>query len=321
MKLSEAISTYVQRRHLEGSTYINGEEILRSFQRRTGDVSLDRVSDQDVVGFLNGPRTRAITKRGKYSMLSRFLQFWASRDEMPVLILTPPPLCKPAYAPYIYTRSQIRTLLTTTRISQKRSPLVDAATLRMFLLTLYATGALVSEAIGLRLGDLDHGRRRLTLQNRVPARRRCIPICQDFRSEILAHLRSRHRGRSLDVPLFSTISGEPLNQRYLDARFRRLRKLAAVARRDTYERPACMQDLRATFAVHRLTSWIKQGVDLNRVLPSLSVYMGYSGLAAAEKYLPLTPERFRKELRMLSPQRGRSHWRDDKKLMHFLHNL
>ena len=82
-----------------------------------------------------------------------------------------------------------------------------------------------------------------------------------------------------------------------------------------------MQDLRPTFAVHRLTSWIKQGVDMNRMLPALSAYMGYSGLVAAEKFLALTPERFRRQLRILSPENGRKHWRNDCELMTFLAKL
>jgi integrase/recombinase XerD len=79
-----------------------------------------------------------------------------------------------------------------------------------------------------------------------------------------------------------------------------------------------MRDLRSTFAVHRITSWIKEGADLNRMLPALAAYMGNVSLASTEKYLSLTPERFRKELQKLSPQRGNGHWRDNPALIKFL---
>jgi ribosomal protein S16 len=48
-------------------------------------------------------------------------------------------------------------------------------------------------------------------------------------------------------------------------------------------------DLRVTFAVHRITSWIKNGADLNQMLPALAAYMGQVGLGHTDKYLALTP--------------------------------
>ena len=60
-----------------------------------------------------------------------------------------------------------------------------------------------------------------------------------------------------------------------------------------------MDDLRTTFAVHRLTTWLRQGADLNRLIPALSAYMGQCGLGSSERYLKLTPERFRTQLNRL----------------------
>jgi hypothetical protein len=82
-----------------------------------------------------------------------------------------------------------------------------------------------------------------------------------------------------------------------------------------------MDDLRITFAVHRITSWIRNGANLNRMLPALAAYMGQVGLGATDRYLLLTPERYRKQLDILSPMRGKKHWRDDKELMAFVRTL
>jgi hypothetical protein len=62
--------------------------------------------------------------------------------------------------------------------------------------------------------------------------------------------------------------------------------------------------------------------DLNRLIPALSAYMGQCGLGSSERCLKLTPERFRKELVKLSPQRPKKRrWRDDSPLMKFLAEL
>jgi hypothetical protein len=57
------------------------------------------------------------------------------------------------------------------------------------------------------------------------------------------------------------------------------------------------------------------------MLPALSVYMGQVGLTSTERYLSMTPERFRKELNKLSPDKGKRHWRHDTVLMRFLEGL
>jgi hypothetical protein len=64
---------------------------------------------------------------------------------------------------------------------------------------------------------------------------------------------------------------------------------------------------------------MKRGSDLNRMLPALAAYMGLSDLSSTERFLKLTPERFRKTVAKLSPKKSRKRWRDDPELMRFLH--
>jgi hypothetical protein len=54
------------------------------------------------------------------------------------------------------------------------------------------------------------------------------------------------------------------------------------------------------------------------MLPALAAYIGQQELASTERYLSLTPERFRKELDKLSPMRRKQRWRNNPNLMNFL---
>jgi integrase/recombinase XerD len=47
---------------------------------------------------------------------------------------------------------------------------------------------------------------------------------------------------------------------------------------------------RHTFAVHRLMSWYRQGADVQRLLPHLSVYLGHVHIRTTQVYLSMTPE-------------------------------
>ena len=42
--------------------------------------------------------------------------------------------------------------------------------------------------------------------------------------------------------------------------------------------------------MHRLTSWYRDGADMQRLLPALSTYLGHANLDGTSVYLSMTPE-------------------------------
>lgn len=135
------------------------------------------------------------------------------------------------------------------------------------------------------------------------------------------YLRSRSRVATSDKHFFLNKYGKGIKRPTLHTAFQRIRRSSGIVRLDDAHYQPRMQDLRHTFAVHRITSWIKHGADLNRMLPALAAYMGQLGLGSTERYLSLTAERFRTQLLKLSPARGHKRWRDDAALMKFLADL
>jgi integrase/recombinase XerD len=102
--------------------------------------------------------------------------------------------------------------------------------------------------------------------------------------------------------------------------FRKQREILNIRREKTATYQPRLHDLKYTFAVHRITWWIRSNQDLNRMLPALAAYMGMK-LISTERYFHLMPERFRKQLNKLSPKSSKSHWRNNRELMTFLNSL
>lgn len=323
MKLSEAIEIYVSRKHANGVTFGGGTKVLLSFWRSVGDASLDAINCQNVIGFLDKPGTSPTRWRRKYNDLSHFFEYWISREQMPRLLLPParaPELTR--FVPFIYTKAEIHTLLEGVRTAQAPEYCsVDAATMRTALLTLYATGASVSEILGLECKDIDLHKGFLTIRSRRFSRSRRLPINSDLVEQLRKYVKLRGDGSRATGYLFLNRFGKPMSQANLTRRFQILRRHCGIQRSSEASYQPRVQDLRATFAVHRITSWIRSGADLNRMLPALAAYMGNAGLATTERFLALTPERFRKDLDKLSPRRATRHWRDNRKLMEFLDKL
>jgi integrase/recombinase XerD len=319
MRLSEGIELYVVQRRAEGLLFNHGEEFFHRFCRRVGDVQLNELTARDVLRFLDEPLTSTTTWRGKHQLLDQFFAFWSCRKMAPEFLM--PPRKRPVrqtFIPYVYTRAELRALLTATTQVEKSNSVINAPTLRTFLLLLYGTGSSLGEMLALRYDDVDLKKGFLTIRNRNPGRDRRLPIGHDLQEALGKYTRWRNRRGLEGDHLLLTKTGNALGVPTITQNFRRLRAIAGVVRRDSTPQQPRMQDLRITFAVHRITSWIRNGANLNRMLPALAVYMGQVGLGATEKYLLMTPEHFRKQLNQLSPKRGKKRWRDDKELMRFL---
>ena len=324
MNLSQSIDSYMLHKRSYGMSCREAKRILKAFLESIGDIFLWKITTERVQSFLDGSGASVQAWRSKHSVLRRFFEHWNWRGEMPFVMMPPlRPAVRRTVIPHIYTKPQIRSLLAATKFSQKRMRCkADAATLRMFILMLYATGAKHCELVNMRREDIAFKQSQLIFRGTGHKPPRSIPIGLDLKRELKAYLtcnnrRPPRRGETI----FLSKSGEPLCRENFTSCFQRARKIAGLTREREVANSPQMQHFRPTFAVHRITSWIKSGASLNRLLPALSTYMGYASLEQANDYLSLTPERFKKELQKLSPKRGHKRWRDDSELMRFLHSL
>jgi len=322
VKLSEGIEQYLQYKQTRGIGFEKGYKNFQGFSKRLGNVAIAEIQTRDVLRFLNGPKTSAVTFRSKYSQLRYFFEYWAVRGIIPEFTMPPNrPLQRQTFTPYIYTREEIRRLLQATRTPMTAVDTLHPQTLRAFLTTLYATGALSGEVLQLATKDVDLRRGFIIIRTRHFNRSRKLPIGKDLLGVLRRYAAWKKRTKLDSDVFFPRIDGSQIVARTLNCIFQRLRRKAHIVRHDGAFYQPRMHDLRATFAVHRITSWIKNKADLNRMLPALSVYMGQVGLASTERYLYMTPERFRKELNRLSPMKPKRHWRDDPALLEFLSTL
>jgi len=108
--------------------------------------------------------------------------------------------------------------------------------------------------------------------------------------------------------------------RALRAYFERYRRTAGITGyRKSSQRP-CLRDLRATYAVHQIASWIRRKGDMDQMLPALKC-IHRQCRTGIDGYLELTAQRFQNALDKLSPQTACVRWQDDQKLLEFLATL
>ena len=323
MKVSEGIARYLERKRATGFKYQTEEWTLSAFLRHVNDAPIQEISEKHVLEFLRLRNTSDARWVAKHRSIRNFVEFLSDRGYIPPLSMPqlrrredPPPI------PFIYSRTEVRKLIQSSQDNQANHLCaVSTGTLRAVLLMLYGTGASTGEIFSLKREDLDLRRNLASLRGDRMIQPRRIPLSKDVHELLQSYLRSEERRKVSIQNVFVSRHGRPLRAHWMTNAFARLRVRAGVIRTDGGKCPPRMRDLRQTFAVHRIASWIKEGADLNRMLPALSAYMGLAGVVSTQRFLFLTPERFKGQLDKLSPLKGRKHWRDDPALMNFLASL
>jgi integrase/recombinase XerD len=298
MNLQQSIEQYVAFRQALGERFKSNSAVLRAFGRTIGaDADIAEVRGEQISAFLagSGPITR--TWRGKYDALSGFYRYAVSRGyatscPLPTVI----PKRPSSLVPYIYSHEELHRLLQATDSYQKLRSCMEPVTVRTLVLLLYGTGLRCCEAVDLNRADLDLDGSLLTIRQTKFFKTRLVPF-----GPSLAHPLSQYAARCQGtgimsgdrVPFFSTRAGARVSLDTLKGSFRRLCKHAGIGRHDGGRYQPRLHDLRHTFAVHRLTSWYRQGADVQKMLPQLSVYLGHAHLAATQVYLSMTPELLR----------------------------
>jgi len=158
------------------------------------------------------------------------------------------------------------------------------------ILVLYCTGIRFGEALRLRMRDVDT-RTAVIFVNTFKGRARWIPIHRSLSRELDRYLTARvaYAASDRDARFFVGVNQRRLPVETAARTFRLLFKVAGLKPEKGRIGPR-PYDLRHAFAVHRLSRWYGQGVNLHTRLPWLSAYMGHVDIIGTETYLNATPE-------------------------------
>jgi site-specific recombinase XerD len=292
MKLCCLITDYVAFRQSLGQKFTSCRNLLQAFCHAVGsEIDVKDVDRDRVLSFL-GPPVTSYWHR-KYSTLTCFYRYAISRGHVSSSPLpTTVPKIPPRFVPYIYTHDDIRRLLNATASYRQIHILLEPYTFRMILLLLYGAGLRISEALSLRMADVDFSEAVLLIRETKFYKSRLVPIgthLQEAMVRFAAARREAGHSELPDSPFFLGRKGDPLRIHTVQQSFRQLRAHAGIRRSDDARYQPRLHDLRHAFAVNRLVAWYKAGADVQRLLPKLSTYLGHISLSSTQRYLTMTP--------------------------------
>jgi site-specific recombinase XerD len=295
MKLTTLINQYIDYKKSLGMKFESNEYCLHAFCRyMKKNISLNQVSMKHVNDFLYGGKP--VTSRWfiKYTALKGFYRYAASRGYIKDLPL-PRTLPKrpPSFIPYIYTRDELKIIFKLSLTYQKRRSIIEPYTIHVILILLYGTGLRVSEALSLKVSDVDLSSTVITVREAKFYKTRLVPFSKQIANVLTVYKlwRKNHGGmQNSEATFFMSSNGLAIKIATLQDTFLRIRKQAKIQREGKASCQPRLHDLRHTFAVHRLTFWYQSKLNVQILLPFLSVYMGHAKLSATSIYLTMTPE-------------------------------
>lgn len=298
MKLRQLVEQYVAFKQSLGADFRTSAYALKAFSKALGDeLDVQDVQPQQVNAFLVGTGPITSHWHRKHSALVGFYDYaishrYVATSPLPTVLPKKPERC----APYIYTHDELRRLFSSTAACQRQRTLLEPDTFRALLLLLYGAGLRISEALGLTLADADLPAALITVRDTKFYKTRLVALGPELNREMSQYQRSREQAghsRRNDAPFFIAHNGKALGIHVIQGAFQRLRVHAGVCRTDGGHYQPRLHDLRHTFAVDRLTSWYREGKNVQKLLPQLSTYMGHISISSTQLYLTLTPELLR----------------------------
>ena len=292
--LANDMHAFMAQKNALGFPYASGAYILSCFDKMCRDAfPAAAMLSKEICDFWGRkkPNENANAFRNRLSVVREFGKY-LNRNGVRAYVI-PPNLAKKdaKQIPYIYTTEEISAIwqefdeLKPTKCSPARH-LVFPAIIRM----LYCCGLRPCEARKLEAADVDLAASRLFIRESKGRKDRIVMMA----GSVAVYMRDYNERAGVFMPgrkyFFSNPSGGIYDASRLNAIFIKIRKKLGI-----YGTDICKPKLygfRHSFATHRLYQWLKEGSELDSMMPYLSAYMGHAQVTDTYYYIHLVPEQF-----------------------------
>jgi len=231
---------------------------------------------------------------GYVRMFARYLSAFDPRTEIPPDDLLPH---SPKRArPYLYSEREIEKLMAAALNlpicgNWPRASLLKRQTYYCLIGLLSVTGMRISEAVNLKMQNVDLATGILTIEGAKHGKSRMVPLHTSTLTALSAYKSSRDeylQGRSAEH-FFINKTGASLDQGTVRRTFYELSRQTGLRGKRSSSGPR-IHDLRHRFAIETLVNWYRSGEDVERKLPVLSTYLGHVHVSDTYWYLTAYPE-------------------------------
>jgi len=295
-QLAGLIADFILHKRALGFKYSTEARLLRIFSEFSAGYDLSECKlPKDLVSDWSERRLneKVGTNENRISVLRQFALYLEERGYRVCMPVIPRNIDQFSFTPYIFSHGELSAIFETSdRLKIRKHPFSNMQKVfPVIIRMLYGCGLRISEAINLRVADLDLNEGILTIKDSKFGKHRLVPmsdsltlICRDY------FMQARPCSCREDY-FFSQKDGSPMTRDSVYRRFRDVLWKSGISHGGKGKGPR-LHDLRHSFAVHSLKMQADNGIDLYCSLPVLSAYLGHNSVEATEKYIRLTEEMY-----------------------------
>jgi integrase len=188
---------------------------------------------------------------------------------------------------YLYSEREVLDLIEATAKLKKTQPLLPQC-MHYLIGLLFSTGLRISEALSLRLYDVDLLNKRVLVRKGKFNKDRYVPLDSSVTEKIQQwyDIRGTASCRAASSKLFVTSrQNKPLKYFQASNAFSTCRKQCGLHHIEPLPR---LHDFRHTYACNCIVEWRRRGVDINAKLPILATVLGHVDFMNTQIYLHAT---------------------------------
>lgn len=294
--LGELIAGYIEEKRAVGYKYKKGYSLLKQFDTLVAYENLLEVKlPKELVLLWTGkrPNESASTRNARISIIRGLATFMVRLGhEAYIFPAASISIQRYSYVPYIFSEIELNNIFTVC----DSYPISDVSPKRHLILPLlfrilYGCGLRISEALNLKLKDVNLNQGTLFIQDTKFGKERIIPMAESLTGLCRLYIENNHHLNYCDTFLFPSPFGGRYKESTVYKLFRQVLWKAGISHSGKGPR---LHDLRHTFAVHCLKKWVLNEEDITNLLPYLSAFLGHVDLRGTQHYLRLTADLYPK---------------------------
>jgi integrase len=198
---------------------------------------------------------------------------------------------QPSFTPYIFSDEELARFFQACDNLSARTPSVMPALLPPLFRLLYGCGLRISEALHLRVADVDLGDGVVTVRKAKFDKDRQIPLSGSLLRMLREYSDAFHKLSAQESHYFAHRDGRAIAKGNVYRWYRKILWAAGIPHGGRGSGPR-LHDFRHTFSVHALKAMADSGMDIYCALPVLSTYLGHASVSATGQYVRITQDAF-----------------------------
>jgi len=193
------------------------------------------------------------------------------------------------YIPYIFTHKEIERFLCVCDRIRPHALTNNHQVLPVLYRLLYCCGLRISEAVNLKVKDLDLVSGIIMIWESKFNKDRLVPMTDSLTAILRNYHAKIHSTSGPEDYFFINKDRTALTSDNSYKKFREILWKAGISHGGKGKGPR-LHDFRHSFCVHTLNRMVNQGIDLYCALPILSTFIGHSSVSSTQRYVRLTAE-------------------------------